>query len=363
MGGETVLVVEDHRENIVHLVNNVLKPSGYNVITAMDGRRGLKRILSDNPDLVILDLNMPGMDGLEVLNSLQRRQVDTPVILTTFYGSEQVAEQALTLGAAAYVVKPYQIDEMLRAIDKALVDRPAPRTPPELEEVHARDEHAPEEAVSPTRQVERWARDMNILTRVGKALVAQLDVMRVCSRAVEAAIYLTRASQAFVLLLDEEDETKLCLCATRGPHDRAVRLIREPIESKLALKAAHAGQMLVLEDARFEHDLAKAIGHELGPLAAAPLRWKQETFGVLLAGRDPGECEFGEASLEWLSGLAEYTAIAVRNAQVHQQGDQPQVRDELDIATLRTELAQLGSELQAAGERLRDLADLPDMEG
>ncbi|NIV28719.1 MAG: response regulator, partial [Anaerolineae bacterium] len=93
----------------MHLVNNVLKPGGYNVITAMDGRLGLKRILDDTPDLVILDLNMPGMDGLEVLDSLQKRQVDIPVILTTFYGSEQVAEKALRLGAAAYVVKPYQI--------------------------------------------------------------------------------------------------------------------------------------------------------------------------------------------------------------------------------------------------------------
>jgi two-component system NtrC family sensor kinase len=353
VGGETVLVVEDHRENIVHLVNNVLKPGGYNVITAMDGRLGLKRILSDNPDLVILDLNMPGMDGLEVLDSLQKRQVDTPVILTTFYGSEQVAEQALRLGAAAYVVKPYQLDEMRRAIDKALAGRPAPRKP-----AHPENEHALEETMPLTRHVERWARDMNILTRVGKALVAQLNVKRICSRAVEAAIYLTRASQAFVLLLDEEDETKLCLCATRGPDDRRVRLIREPIESELALKAAHAGQMLVLENAPDELGLAKAIGHELGPLAAAPLRWQQETFGVLLAGRDPGMGGFSEANLEWLSGLADYTAIAVRNAQVHQQGHQPPALDDQGIAALRTELSQLGSELQAAGERLQTMADL-----
>lgn len=353
MGGETVLVVEDHRENIVHLVNNVLKPSGYNVITAMDGRRGLKRILSDAPDLVILDLNMPGMDGLEVLDLLQKRHIDTPVILTTFYGSEQVAEQALSLGAAAYVVKPYQIDEMMSAIDKALAARPAPRPPAEPE-----DGRDVDEAVSLTRQVERWARDMNILTRVGLALVAQLDVECVCSRAVEAAIYLARASQAFVLLLDEEEETRLCLCATRGPNDRSVRLIREPIESKLALQAAHAGQILVTEDSRHEMDLAKMIGHELGPLAAAPLRWQQETFGVLLAGRDPGVCGFGEANLEWLGGLADYTAIAVRNAQAHQQAHPQPAFDDVTASALRTELAQLGSELQAAGERLQKLSEL-----
>ena len=353
MAGETVLVVEDHRENIVHLVNNVLKPNGYDVITAMDGRRGLKRILNDHPDLVILDLNMPGMDGLEVLDSLQKRQVDIPVILTTFYGSEQVAEQALRLGAAAYVVKPYQIDEMMHAIDEALAGRAASRTPPEPE-----GGHTLEEAVSLTRQVERWARDVNILTRVGKALVAQLDVKRVCSRSVEAAIYLARADHAFIILMDEEDETKLCLCATRGPDDRSVRLIWEPIESKLALQAARAGQLLVSKDAHYEPELAKAIGHELGHLAAAPLCWQGETFGVLLVGRDPGSCGFGEAHLEWLSGLGEYTAIAVRNAQVHQQVRQPPALDDEAIAMLRPELAQLGIELQAAGERLKNLSDL-----
>ena len=353
MAGETVLVVEDHRENIVHLVNNVLKPSGYQVITAMDGRRGLKRILDDHPDLVILDLNMPGMDGLEVLDSLQKRQVDTPVILTTFYGSEQVAEQALRLGAVAYVVKPYQIEEMLSAIDKALLDRPARRAPVEMESRDTLEETPPL-----TRQVERWARDMNILTRVGKALVAQLDVKRVCSRAVESAIYLTRADQAFVLLLDEADETRLCLCATRGPKDRSVRLIQEPVESDLALKAARTGQVLVVESAADERELARVIGHELGPLAAVPLRWEQEILGVLLAGRDPGTSSFGEANIEWLSGLADYTAIAVRNAQVLQRDRQPPALDAQEIAALHIELTELGAELLAAGDRLQKLSEV-----
>jgi GAF domain-containing protein len=137
-----------------------------------------------------------------------------------------------------------------------------------------------------------------------------------------------------------------------------VRLIWEPIESKLALQAARSEQLLVWEDARYEPELAKAIGYELGHLAAAPLCWHGETFGVLLAGREPGSCSFGEAHLEWLSGLAEYTAIAVRNAQVHQQGQQQPALDDQAIAMLRPELAQLGNELQAAGERLRNLSDL-----
>jgi two-component system NtrC family sensor kinase len=357
MAEETVLIVDDRRENIVHLANNILKPNGYHVITAMDGQRGLKSILNDRPDLVILDLNMPKMDGLEVLAALQEREVETPVILTTFYGSEQVAEQALRLGAVNYIVKPYKVTDMLHAVEKALADRPPPVTRPEPEEL---EEPAEPEAVIPlTRQVERWMRDMNILTRVGKALVAQLDVRRVCKRTVEAALYITRADQAFLLLLNAGEEAKLCLCATRGPQDREVRLIEETVESQLALQVARSGQALVMADAGGEEALGNIIGHPAGPLAATPLRWQQETFGVLIATRDPGEPLFREPDLEWLSGLSEYAAIAVRNAHIHHQSCQPKGtpgHDPQGIATVQRELDGLTAELQTISARLEHLA-------
>ena len=356
MAGETVLIVEDRRENIVHLANNVLKPSGYRVITAMDGQRGLRSILRDKPDLVILDLNMPKMDGLEVLADLQRRGVATPVILTTFYGSEQVAEQARQLGAVAYVVKPYEIADMLDAVEAALATRPSPATQVEVEEAEEQMETIPL-----TRQVERWMRDMNILTRIGKALVAQLDVRRICVRTVEAAIYIARANHAFLMLLDEGPETKLCLCATRGPDDREVRLIEEPLESKLALKVALSGETVVQAEAEDAEALAQIIGHAVGPAAAVPLRWQQETFGVLLATRFPGEAGFSEADADWLSGLADYAAIAVHNARLFQQREQPPGRPPSDaetIAALQSDLEQLAAELKAASEKIQHLATL-----
>lgn len=357
MAEETVLIVDDRRENIVHLANNVLKPNGYRVITAMDGQRGLKSILKDKPDLVILDLNMPKMDGLEVLAALQEQQVETPVILTTFYGSEQVAEQALRLGAVNYIVKPYKVTDMLYAVEKALADRPPPAIQAEPEELVERAE--PEAVIPLTRQVERWMRDMNILTRVGKALVAQLDVRRVCKRTVEAALYITRANQAFLLLLDAGEGAKLCLCATRGPTDREVRLIEESVESQLALQVARSGQALVMDDAGDEEALGSIIGHPAGPLAAAPLRWQKETFGVLLATRDPGEPLFREPDLEWLTGLSEYAAIAVRNARIHQQALQsklPPDRDSQAVANVQHQLDQVTAELHALSAKLEHLA-------
>ena len=157
--------------------------------------------------------------------------MNIPVILTTFYGSEQVAEQALRLGAVDYVVKPYKVEtDAARRAERRYRTRPA--APPPAR--HAE----PEEVMPLTRQVERWMRDMNILNRVGKALVAQLDMDRVCTRTVEAAIYITRADHAFLFLTDTEAPTVLWLRSMRGPTDQAARLLREAGEQRTGAAGA-----------------------------------------------------------------------------------------------------------------------------
>lgn len=361
MAGETVLIIEDRRENIVHLANNVLKPNGYQVITAMDGQRGLKRALSENPDLIIMDLNMPKMDGLEVLAALQEREVDIPVILSTFYGSEQVAQQALRLGAVGYVVKPYTVGDMLKAIEKALLSHSL--APPPIEPVQELTEPGREldEPMPLTRQVERWMRDMNILTRVGKALVALLDLDRVCARTVEAAIYVTRADHAFLFLRTKEDGARLRLRSVRAPSDRRARLLNQPLDSELLLQVTYSGQAITKPEAQSETALSEIARGPLGPVVAVPLRWHREITGVLVATRSPKESPFSESDVEWLNGLADYAAIAVRNAQAYQQRTSPPPAPSIDeetLSALQHEIAELTRELQAATQTAQSLAAL-----
>jgi two-component system NtrC family sensor kinase len=367
MAGETVLVIEDRRENIVHLANNVLKPNGYNVITAMDGQRGLKRAVQDQPDLIIMDLNMPKMDGLEVLAALQEQEVDIPVILSTFYGSEQVAQKALSLGAVAYVVKPYAVNDMLDAVKKALAGRST--LPPMLET--APEPAKPVQAISQpvqeldepmplTRQVERWMRDMNILTKVGKALVALLELDRVCTRSVEAAIYVTRSDHAFLFLM-EEDRSELRLRAARASTDHRAHLISQPVESKIASQVARTGQAVLEPEAPEEIALAEITGELLGSLVAVPLRCQQETYGVLVAARRPSESPFHESDVEWLNGLADYAAIAVSNARAFQQRApllSPSTLNEEMLSAVELKISQLAEELEAATQTLESLTTL-----
>ncbi len=115
-----VLVIEDRRENIVFIANNILKPEGWEVITARDGELGLQKAVEEKPDLIITDLKLPGMHGLDVLEALNKKGLHIPAIVMTFHGSEETAIRAFRLGAADYLIKPFDIDDMLAAVNRAL---------------------------------------------------------------------------------------------------------------------------------------------------------------------------------------------------------------------------------------------------
>jgi len=115
-----VLIIEDRRENIVFIANNILKPEGWEVVTARDGKLGLQKAIEEKPDLIITDLKLPTMHGLDVLEELNRRGFYIPTIVMTFHGSEETAIRAFRLGAVDYLIKPFEIDDMLNAIDRAL---------------------------------------------------------------------------------------------------------------------------------------------------------------------------------------------------------------------------------------------------
>jgi len=120
LAGEKVLVVEDKPEMIQIFTDYVLGPKGYVTLTALNGEEGLHMALSEEPDLVILDLRMPKMSGLQVLQTLRERQCPVPVIVITAYGSEEVVVRALRLGANDYVAKPFELDEMIHVIERVL---------------------------------------------------------------------------------------------------------------------------------------------------------------------------------------------------------------------------------------------------
>ena len=120
MKKEIILIVDDNSDaNAV--LNQMLASMNYQTLTALDGKSGLQIALRLQPDLVFLDMNMPGMDGLEVLAELRKSQCTTPVIFITAYGSEQIAVEVFRLGVHDYLTKPFTEEEVKAAVDRALL--------------------------------------------------------------------------------------------------------------------------------------------------------------------------------------------------------------------------------------------------
>jgi two-component system, OmpR family, alkaline phosphatase synthesis response regulator PhoP len=118
MPNEKVLVIDDE-PSIVHLVTSYLRPEGYEVYTASDGPSGLQAARTYQPDLIVLDVMLPGMDGVEVLTRL-RRESDVYVILLTAKTEETDKIIGLSVGADDYVTKPFSPRELVARIKAAL---------------------------------------------------------------------------------------------------------------------------------------------------------------------------------------------------------------------------------------------------
>ena len=118
MANAKILVVDDE-PSIVNLVTAYLKPEGYEVYTAADGEAGLKAARAFKPDLIILDVMLPGMDGVELLTRL-RRESDVYVIMLTARTEETDKIVGLTVGADDYVTKPFSPRELTARVKAAL---------------------------------------------------------------------------------------------------------------------------------------------------------------------------------------------------------------------------------------------------
>lgn len=115
-----ILLVDDEPE-ILWILQHALTEAGYEVESAHDGPEGLRKAYAFQPDLLLLDIMMPGMDGWEVLRRL-REFSDVPVIMLTVIGGEENLVQALQIGADDYITKPFAIQELLARV-RALLRR------------------------------------------------------------------------------------------------------------------------------------------------------------------------------------------------------------------------------------------------
>ena len=147
--GKTILIVEDE-QSIVDILSFILVKEGYDTLEALDGPTGLQLALEQNPDLVLLDLMLPGMSGFEVCERIRAAGSTTPIVMLTAREEEDDKVRGLELGADDYITKPFTNRELIARV-KANIRRvsmtaaPPPVTAAELplgERMHIDEDRA-----------------------------------------------------------------------------------------------------------------------------------------------------------------------------------------------------------------------------
>ena len=129
-----ILVIDDE-QNIRKMLTRVLSPEGFMVKEANNGLEALKRLQEENYSLVLLDLKMPGLNGIETLKEIRQNDLNLPVIMMSAYGSIPEAVEAMKLGALDYLIKPFDIEEL-----KIIIKRAIKQYELEVENIYYREE-------------------------------------------------------------------------------------------------------------------------------------------------------------------------------------------------------------------------------
>ncbi len=164
MDGRKVLVIDDERV-VLDSVSKILTDKDYQVDTSLSGREGLRRAIEGDYDIVLTDIRMPDVGGMRVLRDIRRAKPSLPVVMITGYASVESSVQAMKLGAADYVEKPFTPNQLLKAVAAAL-EIAFTQEPEEQDVIHK------EEII---RVLERAASDNEFFTNLLEHAVDALD--------------------------------------------------------------------------------------------------------------------------------------------------------------------------------------------
>jgi DNA-binding response OmpR family regulator len=306
MDKETILIVDDNRE-IVSVLMDVLQSKDYNVLAAYDGRQGLLLALEKNPDLIMLDWNLPRLAGHQVLEALREKGSRTPVVLMTIYGSENVAVQAFRLGVRDYIRKPLRIPETLAAIEGALSEDRLRR---EKERMSRRLEEA-------NQQLEQQLLELTTLQAIGQSVTSVLDLDKVLDRVLEAACYFSDAREGNIFLLNEVEDV-LILYAHHGLEQSRAPDLRLRYSTSPLRKAIETNSPLFLTSKASGFSIKLRTDFLVQSLLYVPLYIQDKPLGVLGVTDKLNGQQFTKDDARLLTSLASYAAIAIENARLYE---------------------------------------------
>lgn len=299
------ILVVDNEPRMVDSLKTLLSMEGYDVVGENDSAEVMSILHNSEFDLVIADIKMPGLDGMELLRRVHLKDPQMGVILITGYASLETAKEAIDEGAFGYLTKPLELDELKLAVTRSIERRKV-----ELERLRLLREL---KIANETLQLKLV--QLNALSSAGNLLATTVDLKGALTSILSLAIDVIGAKLGSVMILDPKNN-ELYIGASCGLDDSVVQCTRMKLGSSISGYVAQSGRPLIVEDIEKDPRFARINRqkYESKSLISAPLIYKDRLYGVINLNNKIDGGPFAEDDLLLLSALAIPAAVAIDRA-------------------------------------------------
>jgi two-component system sensor histidine kinase/response regulator len=347
MSGKRRILVVDDEPLIRHVVADYLEDCGYETVTAIDGADGLAKARTGRFQVVLVDLRMPQVDGLEVITTLKGEQPELPIVVVSGTGVLSDAIEAMRQGAWDYITKPVQDIEEIRVtvervIERAQLRAERDRYQGELEQLNRSLEA---EVARQTQDLRMQNRELAALNSISYAISDPLDLDTMLNRATTAAVQAVEADGGVVRLLDPVTNW-LVVAAARGfPESYLSSAEAIPLGQGIIGEVAQSGQPHTAGNSVDDPWLSRLRDEGFNSFLCVPLR--------------AGESESGKHPI---MGTLAVVARAERDFDTHEIDLLTTIGNQIGVAVARaqyaTDLRKTNVQLEKANVELRQLDTL-----
>jgi DNA-binding response OmpR family regulator len=299
--GDRILLVEHDPEISDLIARQALRSIGYQVDVVADASSAIKHAVQTPPDLIIANLNLPGLSTKDLLIALSSQGINTPLLVVAGKGQEQDIIQAFRLGAADYLLWPARDAEVISAVERV------------LGRVHeTQDRQRLDIKLSETNhELQRRVHELSAILNVGKAVISITDQRFLFQKIVDGAIQVSESNGAWLLVRNDETKNFL-LAAQHGLPDAWSKKINMPLDDGISGLVALSGETLSISG----DPLLKFRVANLGKAACAvPIKIQKEVIGMLVVVRRENR-PFEKTEQALLEAVADYASISLVNARL-----------------------------------------------
>ncbi len=299
--GERILIVESDPDVSDLIARQSLQPLGYATKVVGEAASAIQQAVQNPPDLIIADLNLPGLSGKDLLTALTSQGIRAPLVVIAEKGQEQSVIQAFRLGAVDALFWPARDAEVVRVVERA------------LQQTHeARERRQLGQELDATHlELERKLRELTAIVEIGRAIISVTDQRQLFDRILESAQQLAEADMCWLMVRDDRSRSYL-LTAQRNLPASWARKLNQPLDDGISSLVALSGESLTIHGEPLEKFKVAALGKSA---AVLPMKVQNEVIGLLVVVRKANR-EVEQPTQTLLEAVTDFACIALVNARL-----------------------------------------------